>query len=397
MKSFLCIAALFALLTPLGADAQQVADSTGRIVVVTVRGGYGKIFNTNDFLDGLNADGVALRRYASESVCVGVQTTGSHLWEHEHNFPQFGAGLYAAPFDHPSDLGRPVSLYGFYKAPIRRFGQSAVNYKVELGMAFNWTPYDAETNPYNITIGSKATVHLSLGLEYVCTLARRWQLGAGVELTHFSNGAMRKPNKGLNLATPYLAVSYLFGPMPDFRRRTDIVRRRGHEAFVALGGGMKRSELEGEQADRAESEGKSVYNDVRYGVGTLTGGYLRQYGNKGKFGGGLSLVYDDWLGSSLTVSENGGYRKHLGPFGKRMTLGLFAAHELCIDRLSILTHLGCYVAKSGSIEQSKPSVFERAGVKYHFKCNTFVGVNIYAHKFSKADFIEWNVGQRIPW
>jgi len=44
-----------------------------------------------------------------------------------------------------------------------------------------------------------------------------------------------------------------------------------------------------------------------------------------------------------------------------------------------------------------PTTYQRIGVKYHFWDHLVLGINIRAVNFSKADFIEWNIGYRIKW
>lgn len=372
--------------------SQQSPDSLKAIPFAFIKGGHGNVINTNDFLDGINAHNTPVKHYTSVSAGFGVQTTGKTDWEHIHNFPQFGVAVYKASFDNEKEIGRPISILGFYKAPIFRRGNSAIMYNVGLGLTFNWKCYDYQTNPYNITIGSKSTVYLGLGFEYNYTIAKQLVVGAGVEATHFSNGATRKPNKGLNIATPYLTVSYLLNPMPKLQRRIDIERKRNNEIYIAIGGGIKRTECDSTQFPDA----KPRFMDSKYYVGTISTAYMRQYGNRGKFGGGINIIYDDWLGSTVKMNGNKA-EKEAGDVNKRFTLGVFASHEFCIDRLSIITQMGCYVLKSKHVYRNKPDINERAGIKYHFKNDMFAGVNIYAHQFSKADFIEWNIGRRFTW
>lgn len=370
----------------------QDATSTQRTHFVTAKADAGIIANTNDFLDGLNAHNTPMKHFSSYSVGFGWQTNGSHEWEHIHNFPSFGVALYTASFDNSSEIGRPVSLYGFYKGTLWRGQRAALQYNVDMGMAFNWTCFDKESNPYNIAIGSPATVHIGLGLEYTYSLCDHITIGAGANATHFSNGAIRKPNKGLNLLSPFVRLAYNIESPARAIRRTDFGKLKAHELTLTAGFGIKRSECDTIAHPTLDSE---YQNSVKYTASTLQIGYLRQYGHKGKYGGGVSIVYDDWLGSQITVNGQD-ISKTRGKCSQRFTLGIYAAHELCIDKLSIITQLGAYVLQP-DVEQSKPRLFERAGLKYELPFGAHVGVNIYAHNFTKADFIEWNVGYRLRW
>lgn len=394
MKTLLTLSLLIVSLL---ASAQINNDTTlyRRSAYITAKADAGMIANTNDFLDGLNAHNTKLKSFAAYTLGIGWQTTGKREWEQIHNLPSFGVGLYTAKLDHNEEIGQPISLFGFYKGTMWRNGAHSIKYNIDLGLAFNWKAFDKYTNPYNITIGSPVTVHLGLAVEYNYTIAERLILGAGAGATHFSNGAMRKPNKGLNLISPYLRVSYLMNKPQNAPILHDVLntRQKGHEVFVTLGMGMKRSECDTIQYPQLDHE---IQMGAKYMMSSLQMGYLRQYGHKGKFGAGLSLIYDEWLGSSLRPIGND-VEVVKGDAGKRYTLGGFVAHELLIDRLCVHVQLGAYFLTPSGIEQEKPEFFQRAGVKYLLPLNTYVGVNIYAHKLSKADFIEWNIGYRMPW
>ena len=381
------------LLITISVYSQHVPDSLRRTFFLTAKGEAGMIINTNDFLDGLNAKGEPLKRFSAYTLGVGWQTSGKREWERIHNLPSFGVSLYTAKLDYDDEIGQPISLFGFYKGTMWRGGAHSLKYNIDLGLAFNWKDFNKNTNPYNITIGSPVTVHLGLAIEYNYIIAQRLIVGVGAGATHFSNGAMRKPNKGLNLVSPYVRLSYLMSRPQSVTLSPDYGRKKGHELFAAFGMGMKRSECDTVAYPQLDHE---IQMGAKYMMSSFQLGYLRQYGHKGKFGAGLSVIYDEWLGSSLRPLIDD-VEVIKGDVGKRFTLGGFVAHELLIDRLCVHVQLGAYFLTPDGIEQSKPKFFQRAGVKYLLPWNTFVGVNIYAHKLSKADFIEWNVGYRIPW
>lgn len=391
MKNLIFV--IITLLLSISVYSQGEYDTLQRTPFVTVRFDVGMIANTNDFLDGFNAHNQPLKTFSAYTLGMGWQTIGKKEWERIHNLPSFGVGLYTAKLDHGEEIGQPISLFGFYKGTMWRSGFHSLKYNIDLGLAFNWKCFDKYANPYNITIGSPVTVHLGLAIEYNYIIAKRFVFGVGAGATHFSNGAMRKPNKGLNLISPYVRLSYMMRKPQEPIIAVDYGRKKGHEIFTTIGMGMKRSECDTTLYPQLDHE---IQMGAKYMMSSLQLGYLRQYGHKGKFGAGLSVIYDEWLGSSLRPMHDD-VEVIKGNTSDRFTLGGFVAHELLIDRLCVHVQLGAYFFKPSGIEQEKPKFFQRAGVKYLLPWNTFVGVNIYAHKLSKADFIEWNVGYRVPW
>lgn len=353
----------------------------------------GAVLNTNDFVNGTNHHGKSIKSYQALSLGFGKQTDGRYDWEHVHNFPNFGIAFYTAKFSPGDELGYPNALYGFYKAPFQRWNRSALMYQVGFGLTYNWRPYDQNDNPFNIAIGSYRTVYVGVGAEYNYYLTPHWILAAGVEATHFSNGAIQKPNKGLNLFSPYVSVSYSLKETPRFMRRYDIKHEKRNEVYFALGMGIKREEF-----DTTKYVGlNDTYQGVMYHMLSFSTAFMRQFGHKSKAGIGLDVTYDEWLGSDIKVTANGHAEKLLSKAASdRFSLGLYGSHEFCISRLSIVTQLGVYLWRK-DLPNKKPALYQRAGLKYHFKNDLFVGINIFAHNLSQADFIEWNVGYRIPW
>lgn len=356
--------------------------------------GAGRILQTNDFVRGKNSNGVKMSRHTSAQLAYGWQTLGRKEWEIAHKLPAFGVGVGATWCDNRPECGTPLSLFGFYDGVLARWGNHTVNYGIEAGLAFLWDAYDERHNPHNVAIGSKCTVHLKFSAEYSYLVASRWRASAGAYLTHFSNGAMRKPNKGMNLAGWQVRLAYLLDRQPSVALRP-LPKQKGNELDITVGYGYKRFEV-----DTVLYAGCKHAFDTRihYNAVTLQGVFLHRYCHRGKYGAGVSVVYDDHMGSSLRPTPDGHAAVVHGKTSKRFALGVVAAHELCISRLSVVTHLGYYVSRPGGIvsEQRKESLFQRAGLKYTFPNNMHAGVNIYAHRLSRADFIEWNVGYSLP-
>jgi hypothetical protein len=374
----------------------QLVDSLlykARNTFFSLKYNNGAVLNTNDFVNGKNHHEKSIDSYQSLSIGFGKQTRGKHDWEHVHNFPEFGVAFYTAKFQRGSELGYPNALLGFYNAPFHRWERSALMFNIGFGLTYNWRPYNQEDNPFNIAIGSYRTVYVGLGVGYNYYLSRHWVLSGGLEANHFSNGAMRKPNKGLNMVAPYVSVNYLLGEVPRFERKYNIPHLTKNEIYFYLGFGQKREEF-----DTVKYSGlKDSYQDVMYRAMTLSTAMMRQYSHKSKAGIGFDVIYDEWLGSSIKVNGNGKADKILSnSVSDRFSVGMFASHEFCISRLSIVTQVGTYIWRK-NVANKKNAVYQRAGLKYHFKNDMFVGINIFAHNMSSADFIEWNAGYRIKW
>ncbi len=386
---------LFLVLFTVDAEAQLIDSLRAKVrsTYFTLKYNNGAVLSTNDFVNGINNNSQSIDSYQSLSVGYGKQTRGRRDWEHIHNFPEFGIAFYTAKFQKGSEIGYPNALYGFYRAPFHRWQRSALMFNLGFGLTYNWRPYHADDNPFNVAIGSHRTVYVGVGLGYNYSLSPHWVLATGLEATHFSNGAMRKPNKGINLVAPYVSVNYLLSGNSVFNRKMNIPHQSSTELYFSLGAGRKRGEF-----DTIKYAGLlNPYQDVMYRINSLSTALMRQYSHKSKAGLGIDIIYDEWLGSSITVNDRGEADKVLSKrSADRYAMGMFVAHEFCISRLSVVTQVGTYLWRS-DVENKKYAVYQRAGLKYHFSNDMFIGINIFAHKLSKADFIEWNAGYRFRW
>jgi len=83
-------------------------------------------------------------------------------------------------------------------------------------------------------------------------------------------------------------------------------------------------------------------------------------------------------------------------FYERMMLGLYGTYEYTIDRLSVASYFGVLALRKKS-DNSNPFLYQKFGIKYHFKNDMYAGLLVRAHNFSVAEVIEWTIGYRIKW
>ncbi|MFV0291530.1 MAG: acyloxyacyl hydrolase [Mangrovibacterium sp.] len=354
------------------------------------RANVGYVLPTNEFLTGENNSQSPINWYHAQSIGLAVQTTGSKEWHHVLNFPYYGVSCYTAGFPQTNEMGRPWAAYAYMGVPIKRTQTHAFGYELAFGFATNWKRYDPVTNPNNITIGSYSTVYIGANLFWSYQLSPLLDFKTGFGFTHFSNGAMRKPNKGLNLAAPFVELSYRFEELPKLERQTPSPYEQCNEIAIQASFSSKQEEYESSVENVASTIGKfEMYN--------LSAAYMRQITWKNKFGAGIDWSYDTQ--GNLSYSENSQGVVVLDQsnlFADRTVLGLYGTYEFIANRISLASSLGAYVYRKKP-EGGAPIIYQRIGLKYHFKNDMFVSVLVRAHNFTVADIIEWGVGYRIKW
>jgi len=77
-------------------------------------------------------------------------------------------------------------------------------------------------------------------------------------------------------------------------------------------------------------------------------------------------------------------------------IGIFAGYEQVVHRWSLLVQVGYYVARE-EFDGQTPDLYQRLSVKYYFLKNTFAGLGVKFYEFSRAENLEWAIGQRWRW
>lgn len=352
----------------------------------------GSVLQTNDFVKGENASKQVIDYFQSLRLEYGVKTDGRKMWHQLYAYPEWGFGLYFANFFNTEELGTPTAFYGFFKGPFLRWKKLSLNYNMGFGLTWNWQPYDSEANPYNIAVGSYKTVYIDAGLSLDWYFSKSFSANVGVSFTHFSNGATAIPNMGLNLFAPSIGVRYNFKKDPPEKIHHEIPEYKDNwEFLIVVGGGIKQMEY-----DTSNTGLSTKYLGINYGVFTLMPTLNRQISHKVKLGAGLDMAYDGSIDAQIVVGSDGELSHSEVPFTDKLSLSIFGSFELVAGRLSLIVQPG-YTFWRYEFEGAKPQFYQRAGIKYIIWDDLFLGINIRAHEFGIADYIEWNAGWAIKW
>lgn len=366
------------------------AQSEPKNIFISTRGSVGWILPTNDFLRGDNNLGKPVKWVESQAISLGVQTNGDEEWHHVLNFPYYGITAYNLGCHETDEMGRPIAFYGYMGFPLKRKQNYNFGYELGFGLATNWKEYDFKTNPNNITIGSNSTVYIGANLYWMWDLNSQWQIKTGLGFTHFSNGAIKKPNKGLNIVNPFVELNYSLNDRPELTKHS-VEQYKTHKEIAMHFGYTRKQE-----------EYKSPNKDIPSTIGTfdaynLSIAWLKQSTWKNKYGFGVDIGYDTQGGLSTSIdnSETVVLNKATG-FANNFKLSVYGTYEFCIDRLSIASSLGAYLYKT-DYPHSPPIIYQRIGLKYHFKNDIYLAVLVRAHNLSVANLLEFCIGYRIKW
>ncbi len=286
---------------------------------------------------------LALSHPEGFSIWVKKHTYGDRDWEKALKYPDIG--LVLDYFDYKSDI---------------------------LGHSYSFSPYDKQDNNKNIAIGSPITYSLRAQLSYNQQIIERLKLMLALRLTHYSNGASALPNKGINIPTVDLGVSYSLNKLrPDYHIFSTMPKIDEDLKFnVFIGTGLKEVTIDGKKfpfitVSFNSSKQVSLLNSFNLGVD-----YFHSWATKEEI-----AIDRDLESRDLDFKR----------------VGLAGGHELLIGKLSFLTQLGVYIYRP--YKSDKP-IYQRYGLKYKLSEKLYGGVFLKSH-YGKAEAVEWGIGIKL--
>jgi len=356
-------------------DTDPVKSKNYRSISLNYQNGY--IVPLSDFIKGDNLLGKPLNSYQSYAFKWIWQNPGYSNWQKVFHVPYYGVGLTIGDFDDPKEIGYPVSLFGIFSIPIKRWKKLELYSEIQYGLSGNWKYYNPVTNPKNLVVSGYFTFHASAGINAFYPVSKKIDLTGGVGFYHFSNGGLKRPNlKGFNIWNPTLGIKYYLDDRPNVSNvKSPDNLKHYNDLFIIVSGGPFQS---------AKDELDPTYYFMR-GLSII---YFTQISNALRLGIGSDL--NDWYVLNTLPTNKGGF-----PIGANWSLGFILQPEIIIDRLSLIFGLGVYASHIdfGCFKQ----IYQRWGIRYEFYKNLSAGLNLRAFEFKTAEYMEFCLGYRFRW
>ena len=299
------------------------------------------------------------------------RTCGKRAWQPIHAFPEFGLSYMHLYLANPSEIGNLDALYPYMNLRLNKQRRNFKMYlRLGLGIANMSKPFDRLTNSKNNAIGSHINGYVNIRLSSSYMLSKSWRLDSGIGLTHASNGAIKTPNLGLNMATLNLGVGYVFGNKNLEMCKDSVmpkIKKRWHPSVIGIVGFK---ELEQPLGNKY----------MAYG---LSGNLYYSASYKNRLGTGVEFVYSNETRVKLERDSASTER-----IKDVLKIGVKAGYSFNIDRISIPIDFGYYVFQNDNL---KEKFFHRLGVRYMVSKHVIANVTLYTH-WAKADYFEWGLG-----
>ena len=391
MNNLIYLSISLLLFTNLNSFAQSEIQKTdiryNKYLEIGIQHGNSKTSSTTLFNQINDIEDLGL--YRSISLKYNFETVGKKKWEEIYGYSTYGFGVNIFDFFTPKSTGYPISVFGFFNPNVYKYKRFSFNGLISLGMSFNWKHYGF-FNLDNNAISLARTVYIELGAAVNYELSDKLILSLCGLVGHFSNGATRRPNLGINNLGLQYSVKYLLNhkkqPLIHHAKETFTST---NNFLLSLHFGTQNFQVDSLN-DLVEDKFKGI-NFVMWGI---TGEYQRQITNYSKFGFGINIFDDGSVGATYIVEGNEIEESKILPIHQRLKISIFPSYELVLHKFGIVFQSGLYIIKN-SLAKDVPTFYQRIGARYNVNRNLFFGVSLRAYSFKSANFIEYSTGYKF--
>ncbi len=305
------------------------------------------------------------------------KTYGFNDWEQRYNYPDYGVTFVSQNLKNDV-LGNNYSLYAHYNF---YFFKRNLMFRIAQGLAYNTNPYDKVDNYRNVAFGSGILSSTLMMLNYKKErIIDRFGIQAGLSLIHYSNANIKAPNASTNTLAFNLGVTYsLDDEIPEFVGNLEGEKEKFTQPIkynLVFRGGINESDVVG--SGQFPFYIVSAYADKRINIKSAL-----QFGTDVFFSNFLKelIYYKSVSFPEENVTGNEDYKR----------VGIFAGHELFINKSSLITQLGYYVYYPFDFEGR---TYFRVGLKRYFTNKWFGALTLKTHG-AKAEAVEFGIGVRL--
>jgi len=315
-----------------------------------------------------NMEYIIKDRVPAIDIMVGIPLLGKQQWQQVYNYPTIGGGFYHAALGNPNVLGTANSVYAFMTSPYFKIKKYSFDYNVSLGFSYITKWFDYKDNFYNFAIGTPINIHVNFNFEHKYQITDKITLFSGLGFTHYSNGAFKMPNYGLNVISATAGASYLFAKTKPERIKTEIPKfKKKYEFQISSAVGLNGS--------------YPVSADL-YFLSGLSASFGRQYNHKRGLAIGTELFYNK-IKSNYFKNRNIDYSN-----ADLLHMGIFVSYDVILGKITFSIQPGYYLFKK--FEDNKP-IYEKITFKYKFSKHFFYNISIIAY-YANAQYAETGLG-----
>lgn len=354
---------LLFLLTPILSYSQEInnIDSTQSIKHFSFNSYFGSVIPHEKPLNPLKKGLIK-----AFEISYSITNFNVEPWRDYYNHPEIGVSYLFMDLGYQKVLGYTHCFYPYISFPFTKYSNSiSIDLKVGLGLSYATKVYESISNPLNVAISSHINMYASLGLEVGFKVSNRLNTSIGVFGSHLSNGAIKKPNYGINILTGNIGINYKLTSKPKINKKTANYGYDNSRCLVVIGGGIK----------EANKPGGS-----KHGVGSLSLEYSKTYKTYFRYGSSIDYMYD-----ASTIKH---FRDDSVKYNSKLKaskVGVTIMSEMALNRLSAFANLGIYLYNH---DKQNDLLYQRIGLRYRMSKSFYSQISLKSH-LNVADYIEF--------
>jgi hypothetical protein len=317
-----------------------------------------------------NIQGYPNAHFGMYELNLGFKTDGSKVWHQLYHRPNVGFSIFYTNIGKNIYTGSAAAGLAFIQFPYARFKRSQFNFKLALGPGWVEKKFDRMNNYKNLVTGTHLNAAIQLTQSYEIELTPKQHISMGVCLTHFSNGAYKLPNLGINLAGIQVGYQYKFNDINKPLMDTVKFARKMKYVFAYSCGLKQVYPVQGKQ----------------YFLSNFSATIFNNYKEKGSVGLLFDLFKDDSVINQMKFDTDSTNNNKTN-----LQVGIGGVYEIAIDRFTIPLAAGFYVYNNYKV---LPVMYLKFALNYYITKQIHVSFNLKSH-YAKADYFSYGLGYRF--
>jgi hypothetical protein len=308
-------------------------------------------------------------------ISLLYSTIGNDEFSKLYNHPVIGLSYIYTNLGHNNILGNAKALLPLVYFPLTNNRHFNIVFKTALGMGYISKPYNRLLNHKNNAIGTHINIAANIAYDLFWTVNERIKIKTEFGLTHFSNGAIKMPNLGINI--PSVGLGFLLKI-----NNTNIIYETQKQFFDTTINKRINYTIIGTYAIAEISRP----DGLKYDAYSLSFNASKELNLKHDFGIGLDLFYNN---SNL-------FRLNQEAITVKNKLeiirsGFSVLYDFKFDKMKFFAQMGYYIYAK---DKNDGYIYHRFGLGYLINKHFILNLSLKTH-FIRAEGIEWGGGYKF--
>jgi hypothetical protein len=346
-SKFIKLAFILIVLLNFKIKAQQ---NQNPLTGITVGFHYGSMYIQNKYVK--NTEGA---KPIGIELLYTKQLRDEKSWQQNRCYFNSGIGINYFNYNN-SILGQSASLFYIFEPQVKLGKKLKIFGSTNLGLTFLTNPHKNSSNNLNLSYSLPISFNLVFGAGIQYPLSKNFQLGLAGHFVHISNGGLQEPNRGVNLTSINLRLTYnpSDNELKNFIKKPFIYKNKSRLDLGFYG----------------SNKNIDVNDDERFFIFGFSANYSKQIGRFYALTSGLEVLTDK-------VTEERLKRNKLNKSNIRS--GLLVGQEFLFGRFVVSQQLGYYLINDTKYFNE---FYQRAGVCYYTRSNIAFGFSLLTHTYN---------------